>query len=60
MWYIIMDDTEIVKQALAGVIDTEAVAKQLEQAFKDVTFILPPHMLFNIYIVIILILTRKY
>ena len=32
-----MDDTEVIKQALAGVIDTELVAKQLEQAFKDVT-----------------------
>lgn len=51
-----MDDTEIVKQALAGVIDTETVAKQLEQAFKDVTFILHPHMLFNIYILFILTL----
>lgn len=32
-----MSDSEIIKQALAGVIDTEQVAKQLEQAFKDVS-----------------------
>ena len=31
-----MDDTEVINQALNGLIDTELVAKQLEQAFKDV------------------------
>ncbi|KAI9563195.1 hypothetical protein GHT06_010653 [Daphnia sinensis] len=30
-----MDDSEVISQALAGLIDTEFVAKQLEQAFKD-------------------------
>jgi hypothetical protein len=32
----VMDDTEVVQQALAGVIDTEQVAKQWEQAFREV------------------------
>ena len=32
----VMDDTEVVQQALAGVIDTEIVAKQWEQAFREV------------------------
>lgn len=31
-----MDDTEVINQALKSLIDTELVAKQLEQAFKDV------------------------
>lgn len=34
-----MDDTEIINQAIVGIIDTELVAKQLEQAFKDVRYI---------------------
>lgn len=32
-----MDGTDVINQALASVIDTELVAKQLEQAFKDVS-----------------------
>jgi len=32
----VMDDTEVVQQALAGVIDTEIVVKQWEQAFREV------------------------
>jgi len=32
-----MDGTEVINQALASIIDTELVAKQLEQAFKDVS-----------------------
>lgn len=34
-----MDDTEVITQALASLINTELVAKQLEQAFKDVSMI---------------------
>lgn len=36
----VMDDTEIINQALSRIIDTELVAKQLEQAFKDASFTL--------------------
>ena len=32
-----MDDSEVVLQGIAGLIDTEKVTKQLEQAFKDVS-----------------------
>lgn len=32
-----MDDREVIEQALAGLIDTEAVAKRWEQALKEVT-----------------------
>lgn len=32
-----MEDSEVIIQALAGLVDTEFVAKQLEQAFKDVS-----------------------
>lgn len=39
-----MDDSEVINQALVGLIDTEFVAKQLEQVFKDVsTFYLCAH-----------------
>ena len=31
-----MDDTEVILQGISKIIDTEQVAKQLEQAFKDV------------------------
>ena len=34
--FVVMDDTEVIQQALAGVIDTELVAKQWEQAFREV------------------------
>jgi hypothetical protein len=34
-----MDGTDVINQALASIIDTELVAKQLEQAFKDVSIL---------------------
>lgn len=36
-----MDGTDVINQALASLIDTELVAKQLEQAFKDVSKFIP-------------------
>jgi len=35
-FFFTMDDTEVILQGIAKSIDTEQVAKQLEQAFKDV------------------------
>ena len=34
-----MDDSDVIRQALTGLIDTEAVAKQWEQAFKNVKYL---------------------
>jgi hypothetical protein len=36
-----MDGTDVINQALASLIDTELVAKQFEQAFKDVSKFIP-------------------